>query len=137
MVENGPRPPQMHQDAGTLFTLISELFSSEQIMAAGVIAWAGIKIGVIGVKLRSRGSIVDVKLGVVGVAAKGDAICGEKNAAELLLEDMAVGRDIDSWPDGVEVSEGWGLLEGYLIVIVIVLLIFASVSSNETVGVTV
>jgi hypothetical protein len=131
----------MHQDAGTLFTLISELFSSEQIMAAGVITWAGIKIGVIVVKLRSRGSIVGIKLGVVGVAIKGDVICGEENAAELLLEDMAVGRDIDSWPDGVEVSEGWGLLEGvYLIVIVIVLvtlLIFASVSSNETVGITV
>ena len=106
-------------------------------MAAGVITWAGIKIGVIGVKLRSRGSIVDVKLGVVGVAAKGDAICGEENVTELLLvlllEYMAVGGD----SDGVEVSEGWGLLEGYLILIVIVLLIFASVSSNKTLGVTV
>ena len=43
-------------------------------------------------------------------AVKGDAVCGEENAAELLLilllEYMAVGGDIDGWLDGVEVAEG-------------------------------
>lgn len=31
IVENGPRPPQKHQDAGTLFFPIRELFASLQI----------------------------------------------------------------------------------------------------------
>ena len=70
---------------------------------------------------------------VVGVSVKGDEVCGEGNVAELLRillpKGMEVGGDTDGSLDSVEVSEGWGLLEGvYVIVFVnvsVALLIFA------------
>ena len=69
-------------------------------------------------------------------AVKGNAVCGEENAAELLpillLECMAVDGDTDGCLDGVEVSEGWGLLE-----VVYIIVVFVWVLSNETIGVTV
>jgi hypothetical protein len=139
MVENGPRPPQKHQDAGLLSMPISELFPSKQIGGGvvvvegfGVVVWGGgVVVGsgelvvVVGILLLLEGMAV----GEVGVEGDAGVLL-----VMLLLEGIAIGDDIDDWLDGTGVPEGLGPLGELAIGVVTVLVpvrIDVSVASGK------